>query len=243
VAPSEKRFHRTEDPTGRAHRHLLAHDLEQERTEAVHFWRAAPPSDRVEVRVLVDQTPERRSLPRYSTRPRFRCDPIRGRVKYLVKAVPTTIMTYIPKEPPEDIEQYENVDQALDEQDATGEGVGQRDLEDMTADRTELEEAGADLEDEGRISMRDGGLDDPDGSGPPEDRGVLEAGWDVDPVTADRGGGEQADVGAEGDAVTEDELIDVPDFEDDPELELIDTDPTELEQIPDDAPGADSARW
>ncbi len=152
-------------------------------------------------------------------------------------------MTYIPKEPPEDIEQYENVNQALDEQDATGEGVGQRDIEDMTADLTELEEAGADLEDEGQIAMLDGGLDDPDGSGPPEDRAVLEAGWDVDPVTADRGGGEQADVGAEGDAVTENELIDVPDIEDDPELELIDTDPTELEQIPDDAPGADSARW
>ena len=39
------------------------------------------------------------------------------------------------------------------------------------------------------------------------------------------------------------ELIDVPDIEDDPELELIDTDPADMEQIPDDAPGADSARW
>jgi hypothetical protein len=151
-------------------------------------------------------------------------------------------MTYIPRQPPEDNRQYENVDEALDEQDATGEGSGQRDVEDMTADRTELEEAGADLEDAGQISMLDGGIDDPDGSGPPEHRDD-EAGWDVDPVTADRGGGEQADVGAEGDAVTEDELIDVPDIEDDPELELIDTDPADMEQIPDDAPGADSARW
>ena len=152
-------------------------------------------------------------------------------------------MTDISKQPPEDIEQYENVDEALDEQDATGEGSRQRDVEDMTADRTELEQAGADLEDEGRISMLDGGIDDPDGSGPPEVRNDIEAGWDVDPVTTDRGGGEQADVGADGDAVTEDELIDVPDIEDDPELELIDTDPTDMEQIPDDAPGADSARW
>jgi hypothetical protein len=168
---------------------------------------------------------------------------MRGSVKYLVKGVPTTIMTNIPNQPPEDSEQYEDVDEALDEQDATGEGSGQRDIEDMTVDRAELEEAGADLEDEGQISILDGGIDDPDGSGPPEDRDDVEAGWDVDPVTADRGGGEQADVGAEGDAITEDELIDVPDLEDDPELELIDTDPTDMEQIPDDAPGADSARW
>jgi hypothetical protein len=168
---------------------------------------------------------------------------MRGSVKDLVKEGRITIMTYIPNQPPEDIEQYEEVDEALDEQDATGEGSRQRDIEDMTADRTELEEAGADLEDEGQISMLDGGIDDPDGSGPAKDRDDIEAGWDVDPVTGDRGGGEQADVGAEGDAVTEDELIDVPDIEDDPELELIDTDPTDMEQIPDDAPGADSARW
>jgi hypothetical protein len=152
-------------------------------------------------------------------------------------------MTDLSKQPPEDSAQYEDVDEALDEQDATGEGSGQRDIEDMTADRTALREAGADLEDEGRISMLDGGIDDPDGSGPLEDSDDADAGWDVDPVTADRGGGEQAEVGADGDAVTEDELIDVPDIEDDPELELIDTDPADMEQIPDDAPGADSARW
>jgi hypothetical protein len=168
---------------------------------------------------------------------------MRGDVTYLANGVPTTIMTNIPNQPPEDSELYENVDEALDEQDATGEGSGQRDIEDMTADRTALEEAGADLQDEGKISILDGGIDDPDGSGPPGDRGDTEAGWDVDPVTTARGGGQQADVGADGDAVTEDELIDVPDIEDDPELELIDTDPTDMEQIPDDAPGADSARW
>jgi hypothetical protein len=231
------------EQAGWSHRHPQAHDLEQETTEGVHCGELLRPATGSKSGCSLIRLPSSGDLPRYSARPRFRCDPIRGIVKDLVKGVPTTIMTYIPKEPPEDIEQYENVNQALDEQDATGEGVGQRDIEDMTADRTELEEAGADLEDEGRIAMLDGGLDDPDGSGSPEDRGVLEAGWDVDPVTADRGGGEQADVGAEGDAVTEDELIDVPYIEDDPELELIDTDPTELEQIPDDTPGADSARW
>jgi hypothetical protein len=152
-------------------------------------------------------------------------------------------MTYFSKQPPEDSELYEDVDEALDEQDATGEGSGQRDIEDMTLDRTELAEAGADLDDEGQISILDGGIDDPDGSGPPEDPDDRGAGWDVDPVAADRGGGAQADVGADGDAVTDDELIDIPDLEDDPELELIDTDPSDMEQIPDDAPGADSARW
>ena len=184
------------------------------------------------------------TIPSWSTRPGgYAADPIRGSVKYLIKGVATTIMTYIPKQPPEDIDQYEDVDQALDEQDATGEGFGQRDIEDMTADRTELEEAGADLEDEGQISILEGGIDDPDGSGPAEDRDGSEAGWDVDPVTADRGGGQQADVGAEGDAVTEDELIDVPDIDDDPELEVIDTDPADMEQIPDDSPEADPDRW
>jgi hypothetical protein len=149
-------------------------------------------------------------------------------------------MSDISEQPPEDIQQYEDVDEALDEQDATGEGWGQRDIEDMTADRTELDEAGADLDDEDQISLLQGGLDDPDGSGPSGDRDDFEAGWDVDPVTADGGGGSQADVGADGDAVTDDELIDVPDIDSDPELEVIDTDPIKMEQIPDDAPGPDS---
>jgi hypothetical protein len=170
---------------------------------------------------------------------RFPCDPIHGSVKYLIKGVATTIMTYTPKQPPED----ENVDLALDEQDATGESFGQRQIEDMTADRTELEEAGADLGDEDQMSILDGGIDDPDGSGPAEDRDDIEAGWDVDPVTADRRGRKQADEGAEGDAVTEDDLIDVPAIEDDPELEVIDTDPADMEEIPDDSPDADPDRW
>jgi hypothetical protein len=145
-------------------------------------------------------------------------------------------MTDVSKQPPEDIRQYEDVDEDLDEQDATGEGSGQRDIEDMTVDRTEAEEAGADLEDEDQVSILEGGIDDPDGSGPRRDRDDIEAGWDVDPVTADRGGGLESDVGADGDAVTEDELIDVPDIDDDPELEVIDMDPSDLDQIPDPNP-------
>ena len=146
-------------------------------------------------------------------------------------------MTDISKQPPEDSTLYENVDEALDEQDATGEGSGQRDIEDMTVDRTELKEIGGDLEDEGRISILEGGIDDPDGSGPAEDADDVEAGWDIDPVTADRRGGKQAGVGAEDDEVGEDELI--PDIEDDPELEVIDTDPVDLEKIPDGFPNVD----
>ncbi len=81
-------------------------------------------------------------------------------------------------------------------------------------------------------------MDDPDGSGPVEANDV-EAGWDVDPVTADRrGGGKQAGVAAEGDdEVGEDELI--PDVEDDPELEVIDTDPADLDKIPEGYPNVD----
>src|ERR1700722_2135554 len=153
------------------------------------------------------------------------------------RGVATTIMTDMSKQPPEDSTLYENVDEALDEQDATGEASGQRDIEDMTVDRTELKEIGGDLEDEGRISILEGGIDDPDGSGPAEDADDVEAGWDIDPVTADRRGGKQAGVGAEDDEVGEDELI--PDIEDDPELEVIDTDPADLENIPEGYPNVD----
>jgi hypothetical protein len=146
-------------------------------------------------------------------------------------------MTDISKQPPEDSTLYEDVDEDLDEQDATGEGFGQRDIEDMTVDRTALEEVGGDLEDEDRVSLLEGGIDDPDGSGPVEADDV-EAGWEVDPVTADRRGGKQTGVAAEGDdEVGEDELI--PDVEDDPELEVIDTDPADLEKIPEGYPNVD----
>jgi hypothetical protein len=146
-------------------------------------------------------------------------------------------MTDISKQPPEDSTLYEDVDEDLDEQDATGEGFGQRDIEDMTVDRTALQEVGGDLEDEDRVSLLEGGIDDPDGSGPVEADDV-EAGWEVDPVTADRRGGKQTGVAAEGDdEVGEDELI--PDIEDDPELEVIDTDPVDLDKIPEGYPNVD----
>jgi hypothetical protein len=146
-------------------------------------------------------------------------------------------MTDISKQPPEDIALYENVDEALDEQDATGEGFDQRDFEDTTADRTALKEIGGNLEDQDQLSLLDGGIDDPDGSGPAVGVDDVDAGWDVDPVTADRRGGTQPGVGAEDDEVGEDELI--PDIDDDPELEVIDTDPDDLEKIPEGYPNVD----
>jgi hypothetical protein len=146
-------------------------------------------------------------------------------------------MTDISKQPPEDSTLYEDVDEALDEQDATGEGSGQRDIEDMTVDRTALKEIGGNLEDESQVSILEGGLDDPDGSGPAEDRDDDEAGWDVDPVTAERRGGKLVGVGDEADEVGEDELL--PDTEDDPELEVIETDPADLENIPERYPNVD----
>src|ERR1700722_3063048 len=146
-------------------------------------------------------------------------------------------MTDISKQPPEDSALYESVDEALDEQDAIGEGSDQRDIEDMTVDRTELKEIGGVLEDEAQVSILEGGIDDPDGSGPAESADDVEAGWDVDPVTADRRGGKKVGVGNEDDEVAEDELL--PDIEDDPELEVIDTDPADLEKIPDGYPNVD----
>jgi hypothetical protein len=146
-------------------------------------------------------------------------------------------MTDISKQPPEDSTLYEDVDEATDEQDATGEGFGQRDIEDSTVDRAELKEIGGDLDDEDQISLLEGGMDDPDGSGAPEDADDGEAGWDVDPVTADSRGGIQTGVGGEADDVGEDELL--PDVEDDPELEEIDTDHVASEKIPDGYPNVD----
>lgn len=146
-------------------------------------------------------------------------------------------MTDISNQPPEDNTLYEDVDETLDEQDATGEGFGQRDIEDMTVDRSALKDVGGELEDEDQMSILEGGIDDPDGSGPEEDADDEEAGLDVDPVTADRRGGRQVGVGGEADDVGEDELI--PDVEDDPELEVIDTDPADLEKIPEGYPNVD----
>jgi hypothetical protein len=158
-------------------------------------------------------------------------------------------MSDIFDEPPDENEAFENLDEALDDEDGVrpGDGPeGERDLDtDVLVDRAELEEIGADLDDPEQMSILDGGMDDPDGSGPPlrSDGDDDTAGWDVDPGTADQGGGAQSDVGADGDAVGDDLLVDVPDLDDDPELDLTDVDATELDQVPDDAPGPDSARW
>ena len=158
-------------------------------------------------------------------------------MKELIKGVVTTIMTDISKQPPEDSTLYEDVDEALDQQDATGEGFDQRDIEDLSVDRTELSEIAGNLEDEGQLSILDGGIDDPDGSGPAKAADDVEAGWDVDAVTADRRGGRQAGVGDEDDEVGEDELI--PDIDDDPELQVVDTDPADLEKVPEGYPNVD----
>jgi hypothetical protein len=126
-------------------------------------------------------------------------------------------MSYIHEEPPGENEAYESFDEALDDQDTPGHGPGpegQRDLDsEIVADQTALEQVGANLDDPDRISLLDGGMDDPDGSGPP-------------PTPEDRG----SVVGVEEEPL-------------DPELEIIDVDATEMDQVPDDAPGPDSARW
>ena len=77
-------------------------------------------------------------------------------------------------EPPDENEAYEPLDESIDEEDRTaaegGRGrEGQRDVEDFVVDRKALREIGADLEDPDRIAMLPGGMDDPDGAGPPPD--------------------------------------------------------------------------
>ncbi len=157
-------------------------------------------------------------------------------------------MSDIPEEPPDENEAFENLDEALDEEDVLGSESGggpegTRDLDtELIVDKTELREAGADLDDPEQLSILDGGMDDPDGSGPPRRPAGTEeaAGWDVDPVAADEAGAHAVgadEVGADGEAPD-----DVPGGGEGPDLELTDADATDLEQIPDDAPGADSAR-
>ncbi|HLH99544.1 MAG TPA: hypothetical protein VKV06_02080 [Acidimicrobiales bacterium] len=90
-------------------------------------------------------------------------------------------------EPPDENEAYENLDESLDDEDLHGAGPeGGRDVDsDLVADQTELEESGAELDDPEQMSILDGGMDDPDGSGPPPHRAgdEPEAGWDVDPAS------------------------------------------------------------
>jgi hypothetical protein len=160
-------------------------------------------------------------------------------------------MPEISEEPPDENEAFANLDESLDDVDALAGGSGggpegTRDLDsDLVVDRLELEEVGAALDDPESMSILDGGMDDPDGTGPPTGDRVVDdqAGWDVDPVTADAGGGRQSEAGTDGDAIADDVLVDVPDSDEDPDLEEVDTDEAALEQFPDDAPGADSARW
>jgi hypothetical protein len=149
----------------------------------------------------------------------------------------------IPDEPPDDNEAYANLDESLDDEDSLHPGSGpegERSLDSgLVVDEAELEEAGAQLDDPERMSMLDGGMDDPDGAGPPP-AADDEAGWDVDPVThpaTQPGAGR--DVGADGDAVTETDLVDVPDLEDDGTVAFPDLD---LDEVPADAPGLDGGR-
>jgi len=140
------------------------------------------------------------------------------------------------EEPPDENEAFESLDEALDDEDALS-GFrsgpqGQRDLDsDLVVDEYELEEAGALLDDPDRISLIDGSMDDPDGVRPrSRRRGAPDEGWDRDPVEAD--GRVEAD---------EDDTPDEPG--DDPQLQITSVDPGDLEQVPDYAPGEDSARW
>jgi hypothetical protein len=159
-----------------------------------------------------------------------------------------------PDEPPDNNEAFASLDESLDDEDAYGSAFepgpeGERDLDaELTVDEAELEEAGANLDDPERLSLLDGGMDDPDGVGPAPSVDE-ERGWDVDPrwerPRAEGGAGvypgEASYADADGDAVSDDCLLDVPDLPEDPALEI--TPAADLDELPDDAPGSDSARW
>ena len=145
--------------------------------------------------------------------------------------------------PPDDNEAYANLDESLDDEDGLRPGrgpEGQRDLDsEIVVDREELEEAGAQLDDPERLSILDGGFDDPDGSGPPA-ADDDEAGWDVDPLQR-RGVSEWSEgdeVDADGDAIAGSQLLDLPGLDegDDPSAGI------DFDEIPDDAPGLDGGR-
>lgn len=120
-----------------------------------------------------------------------------------------------PDEPTDENEAFENLDEALDDQDALGGGPeGGRDLDtDLIVDDAELESIGANLDDPDDLAPQlSGGMDDPDGPDPDDPPGLGGT------------GGEVVDTA-------------VPRSEDDP------TSIEDLEGIADDAPGVDSARW
>jgi len=86
-------------------------------------------------------------------------------------------------------EAFEQGDEALDELSRLDpnfiEDVEQDPSLDPTllVDERELEEAGAEFDDPEEMATLDGGIDDPDGVGPPRRRGARsedEEGWDLD---------------------------------------------------------------
>jgi hypothetical protein len=118
----------------------------------------------------------------------------------------------------------------LDEVDAqrgySGGPEGQRDLgSDLVIDRLELAEAGADLDDPEQMSLLQGAMDDPDGT----------AAQVRLPLTEDD---DDDDTDAEGDErdgwLDDDEYDAVGDRRD---LEIIDVDPGDLEELPDEGSG------
>ncbi len=152
--------------------------------------------------------------------------------------------TEIFDEPPDENEAFENLDESLDDQDGVQPGSGPegaRDLDSqLVVDQAELEELGANLDDPERMALLDGGMDDPDGSGPPAPANDDEAGWDVDPVSHPAGGPAGEDVNADGDAISEAVLVDVPPLDEEDDAYVpVDLD---LDQIVDDAPGFDGGR-
>jgi hypothetical protein len=139
----------------------------------------------------------------------------------------------IPEEPPDDNEAFDNLDESLDEIDEqrgySGGPEGQRDLgSEIVVDDEELEEAGANLDDPDQISLLDGGMDDPDGIGTaarriPGDEDELDG-----PPGIDGGNWWEEDEDADDTAAGLDAEGD---------LEIVDVDPEQLEDVPDDAPG------
>jgi hypothetical protein len=129
-------------------------------------------------------------------------------------------------EPPDENEAFENLDEALDAEDAErgylGGPEGQRDLgSELVVDRVELREAGADLDDPEQMSLLPGAMDDPDGT--EAQAGALQA-EDNEDDCADAGGD-----GRDG-WLDDDEYDATTDLR---ELELIDVDPADLEELPD----------
>jgi hypothetical protein len=86
-----------------------------------------------------------------------------------------------------DTETYDSWDEELDDQDvvtpdAAGDPEGERSFDrQLVLDEVEAEEAGIALDDPERLAVLDGGIDDPDGVGSPEQRARPDdEGWDLD---------------------------------------------------------------